>query len=129
MTVEELATPVLAYVLWPLLTLAIVALWAAAALDILRHKRRGTFTNRGLLGMATVVSIVAVIAVCGVCAVFAGQWSEAVSRASTGGTRASKPAGEGPRRAYIFSFGLENAPYGPPLDPAGENRSEGRLSR
>jgi hypothetical protein len=129
MTVEELATPVLAYVLWPLLTLAIVALWAAAALDILRHKRRGTFTKAGLLSMAAVVSVVAVIAVCGVCAVFAGQWSEAVSRASTDDTQASKSAGEGPRRAYIFSFGLENASHGPALDPAGENRSEGRLSR
>ena len=60
---EELATSVLAYILWPLLTLSIVVLWAATALDILRHRRRGTFTNRGLLGMAAVVSFVAVIAV------------------------------------------------------------------
>ena len=126
---EELATTVLAYVLWPFLTLSIVALWAAAALDILRHKRRGTFTNTGLLGMATVVSAVAVIAVSGICAVFAGQWSEAVSRGSTEGTRASTLVGEGPRRAYIFSFGLENASYGPSLDSAGKNRSKNRLSR
>ena len=129
MTMEELATSVLEYVLWPLLTLSIVALWAAAALDILRHKRRGTFTNTGLLGMATVVSAVAVIAVSGICAVFAGQWFEAVSRAGSDVTRASKPAGEDPRRAYIFSFGLENASYGPSLDSAGENRSENRLPR
>ena len=126
---EELVTSVLAYALWPLLTLAIVVLWTAAALDILRHKRQGTFTNTGLLGMAAVVSVVAVIAVSGICAVFAGQWSEAVSRASSKGTQASKPVGEGPRRAYIFSFGLENDSYGPSLDSAGKNRSENRLSR
>jgi hypothetical protein len=129
MNMEELATSVLAYASWPLLTLAILAIWAAAALDILRHKRRGTFTSRGLLGMAAVVSVVAGIAVSGVFAVFAGQWSEAVSRASTDGTRASTLVGEGPRRAYIFSFGLENASYGPSLDSAGKNRSENRLSR
>jgi hypothetical protein len=126
---EELATSVLAYALWPLLTLSTVALWAAAALDILRHKRRGTFPNTGLLGMAAVVSVVAVIAVSGICAVFAGQWFEAVSGAGSIGTRASKPAGEDPRRAYTFSFGLENASYGLSFDSAGENRSENRLPR
>jgi ABC-type anion transport system duplicated permease subunit len=126
---EELATSVLAYALWPLLTLSTVALWAAAALDILRHKRRGTFPNTGLLGMAAVVSVVAVIAVSGICAVFAGLWFEAVSRAGSIGTRASKPAGEDPRRAYTFSFGLENASYGLSFDSAGENRSENRLPR
>jgi hypothetical protein len=129
MTMEELATSVLAYALWPLLTLSIAALWAAAALDILRHKRRGTFPNTGLLGMAAVVSVVAVIAVSGICAVFAGQWFEAVSRAGSIGTRASKPAGEDPRRAYTFSFGLENASYGLSFDSAGENKSESRLPR
>jgi ABC-type anion transport system duplicated permease subunit len=129
MTMEELATSVLAYALWPLLILSTVALWAAAALDILRHKRRGTFPNTGLLGMAAVVSVVAVIAVSGICAVFAGQWFEAVSRAGSIGTRASKPAGEDPRRAYTFSFGLENASYGLSFDSAGENRSENRLPR
>jgi hypothetical protein len=127
--VKELVTPVLAYALWPLLTLATVALWAAAALDILRHKRRGTFTNAGLLGMAAVVSVVAIIAVSGISAVFARQWSEAESRAGTDGTRAGKTVSEGPTHAYIFSFGLENASYRPPLDPAGENRSANRLSR
>jgi hypothetical protein len=126
---EELATSVLAYALWPLLTLSTVALWAAAALDILRHKRRGTFPNTGLLGMAAVVSVVAVIAVSGICAVFAGQWFEAVSGAGSIGTRASKPAGEDPRRAYTFSFGLENASYGLSFDSAGENKSENRLPR
>ena len=126
---KELVTPVFAYALWPLLTLAIVALWAAAARDILRHKRRGTFTNTRLLAMAAVVSVVAIIAVSSISAVFAGRWSEAVSRAGTDGTQAGKPVGEGPRRAYIFSFGLENATYGPSLDSAGANRSEDRLSR
>jgi hypothetical protein len=123
MTIEELATSVLAYTLWPLLTLAILVLWAAAALDILRHKRQGTFTNTGLVGMAAIVSVVAVIAVFGICAVFAGQWFETVSRASFDGTQASRPAGEDPRRAYIFSFGLENASYGPPLDSTSVKRS------
>ena len=126
---EELATSVLAYILWPLLTLSIVVLWAAAALDILRYKRRGTFTNTRLLGMAAVISVFAIIAVSSISAVFAGRWSEAVSRAGTDGTQARKPVGEGPRRAYIFSFGLENASYGPSLDSAGANRSEDRLSR
>ncbi len=124
-----MATSVLTYALWPSLTLAVVALWAAAALDILRHRRRGTFTNRGLLGMAAVVSVVAVIAVSGICAVFAGRWSEAVSRAGSEGARASKPAGEGPRRAYIFSFGLENASYGTRLDSTGANKGETNGSR
>ena len=126
---EELAISVLAYALWPLLTLSTVALWAAAALDILRHKRRGTFPNTGLLGMAAVVSVVAVTAVSGICVVFAGRWSEAVSRAGSDGVQASKPAGEGPRRAYIFSFGLENASYGTRLDSTGANKGETNGSR
>ena len=126
---EELVTSVLAYALWPLLTLAIVVLWTAAALDILRHKRQGTFTNTGLLGMAAVVSVVAGIAVSGVFAVFAGQWSEAMSRMSCEGSQAGKPAVEDPRRAYIFSFGLENASYGSPLDSRGVTKSETNGSR
>ncbi len=117
------------YVLWPFLTLAVVFLWTAAVLDILRHKRRGTFTDVGLMGMAAVVSVVAVIAVSAVYAVFAGQWAEAVSRTGAGRAQAGKPASEGPSRAYIFSFGLENASYGSPPGSAGENRSENRLSR
>jgi hypothetical protein len=124
MSTGELATSVLTYASWPLLTLTIVVLWVAASLDILRHKGRGTFTGSGLLGMAAVVSVVAVIAVSGIFAVFAGQWSEAVSRASSKGPQVSKPVGEAPRRAYIFSFGLENASYGSPLDPRGATESE-----
>jgi hypothetical protein len=116
MGMEALVTSVLAYALWPSLTLTVAVLWAAAAVDMLRHKRRGTFTNKGLLGMAAVVSVVAVVAISSICAVYAGQWSDAVSGASVNGARTSKPAGEVPSRAYIFSFGLENASYGPPLD-------------
>jgi hypothetical protein len=126
---EELVIPALACALWPSLTLAVVALWTAAALDILRHKRRGTFSNKGLLGMAVVVSVVAGVGISGICAVFAGQWSEAVSSASNDGIQASKPADEDSSRAYIFSFGMENASYGPPLDSTGANGSKNRQSR
>lgn len=129
MNTEELATSVLAYALWPLLTLTVVVLWVVAALDILRHKRRGTFTNKGLLGMAALVSVVAVVAISSICAVSAGRWSEAVSRASIGGIRAGRQAGEVPGRAYIFSFGLENASYGAPLGSKGAERHEDRSSR
>ena len=76
---EELATSVLSYALWPLLTFAIIALWVAAILDITRHRRRGTSTNAGLLYMTTLISVVAVIAVAGISAIFAAQWTEAVS--------------------------------------------------
>jgi cytochrome c oxidase assembly factor CtaG len=113
---EALVTSVFAYALWPLLTLAVAVLWVAAALDILRHKRRGTFTDKGLVGMAAVVSVVAVVAISSIFAVFAGPWSDAVSSASIDGARTDKPAGDVPDRAYIFSFGMENASYGPPLD-------------
>lgn len=126
---KELATSVLAYSLWPLLTLAVIFLWAAAMLDVLRHKSRGTFTDKGLLGMAAVVSVVAVVAISSIGALFAGSWSEAVSRASAGGTQASDPADEVPGRAHIFSFGLENASYGRPLDSTDAARGENRLSR
>jgi purine-cytosine permease-like protein len=81
---EELAVSVLSYGLWPSLTLAIVALWVAAALDITRHTRRGTSTNARLVCMTTLVSVVAVIAVAGISAVFAAQWTEAVSGESSG---------------------------------------------
>ena len=118
---KDLATSVLAYASWPLLTLAVVVLWAAAALDILRHKRRGTFTDKGLLGMVAAVSFVSVVAISSISAVFAGHWSEAVSSASIDGSQTSKPANRGPGRAYIFSFGLENASYGPQLDPTGRH--------
>ena len=103
------ATSVLAYVLWPSLTFAIVALWFAAMLDITRHRRRGTSTSAGLLGMATLVSVVAVIAVAGISAVFAVQWAEAVSRTSFATLQADKLEGEGSAHAYVFSFGLESS--------------------
>jgi nitrate reductase NapE component len=57
---EELATSVLSYALWPLLTLAIVGLWVAATMDILRNRDGEAFTNVKLLCMATLVSVAAV---------------------------------------------------------------------
>ena len=110
MTVEELATSVFSYALWPLLTLAMVALWVAAILDITRHRRRGIFTNAALLYMTALVSVVAVVAVAGVSADFAAQWSEAVSGASSDGLQASKLGDKGlAHTSYTFSFGVENA--------------------
>jgi hypothetical protein len=118
-SVEAPATSVLAYALWPLLTFAIVALWLAAILDITRHRRRGTFTSARLLGMATLVSFVAVIAIAGISAVFAARWAETVSRASFARIQANTLQDEGSARAYIFSFGLENASYGSPVNSTG----------
>ena len=106
---EELASSVLSYALWPLLTFAIVALWVAATLDIIRHRRGEAFTTVKLLCMATLVSVVAVIAIVGIGAVFAGQWFEAVARASSNGIQTNEQAGEDPPRTYLFSFGLEHA--------------------
>jgi hypothetical protein len=97
---------VLPYALWPLLTLAMVALWIVAMVDITGHRRRGTFTSAGLLCMAAVVSVVAVIAVAGIGAVF-GQRFEAVSGAG----------GDIPGRTYLFSFGLEHVSYATPGKP------------
>ena len=118
------ATSVLAYALWPSLTLAIIVLWLAAMLDITRHRRRGTYTSAGLLGMAILVSVVAVIAVTGVSAVLAAGWIDATSRARFAGIQAGKL--EGSARAYIFSFGLENASYGSPADSPGKKESQDR---
>jgi hypothetical protein len=115
---------VLAYVLWPALTLAMVILWLAAMLDITRHRRRGTFSSAGLLGMAILVSVVAVIAVTGVSAVLGAWWIEAASRASSARIQAGKPEDAGTARAYIFSFGLENASYGSPVDSTSTQESE-----
>ena len=106
---QALVTSVLSYALWPLLTFAMAALWLAAMLDIMRYLLRGTFTSTRLLGMATLVSVVAVIAIAGISGVFAGQWFEAVARASSNGIQTSKQRGENPTRAYLFSFGLEHA--------------------
>jgi hypothetical protein len=121
------ATSVLAYALWPSLTLAIIILWLAAMLDITRHRRRGTYTSAGLLGMAILVSVVAVIAVTGISAVLAAGWIDATSRASFAGIQTGKL--EGSARAYIFSFGLENASYGSPADTPGKKGSQDREFR
>ena len=109
MTVEELATSILSYVVWPSLTLAMVALWVAAILDITHHRRRGIFTNAALVCMAALVSVVAAVAVAGISADFAAQWSEAVSGGSSEGIQASKLGDEGSAHAYTFSFGVETA--------------------
>jgi hypothetical protein len=104
---------VLPFALWPLLTLAMVALWILAMVDITGHRRRGTFTSAGLLCTAAAVSVVAVIAVAGIGAVF-GQQFEAVSGA---GVQADEPGGDIPRHTYLFSFGLEHVSYATPGKP------------
>ena len=123
------ATSVLEYALWPLLTFMIVALWVAAMVDISRHRRRGTFTGAGLLGMAILVSIVAVIACAGTSAVLATRWVEAVSRAGFAGIEAGKLEDDGSARAYVFSFGLENASYGSSVNSTGTKKSQNHASR
>lgn len=122
-------TSVLEYALWPLLTFTIVTLWLAAVVDISRHRRRGTFTGAGLLGMAMLVSIVAVIACAGTSAVLATRWVEAVSRAGFAGIEAGKLEDDGSARAYIFSFGLENASYGSSVNSTGTKKSQNHASR
>jgi hypothetical protein len=123
------ATSVLEYALWPLLTFTIVALWLAAVVDISRHRRRGTFTGAGLLGMAMLVSIVAVIACAGTSAVLATRWVEAVSRAGFAGIEAGKLEDDGSARAYIFSFGLENASYESSVNSTGTKKSQNHAPR
>lgn len=123
------ATSVLEYALWPLLTFTIVALWLAAVVDISRHRRRGTFTGAGLLGMAILVSIVAVIACAGTSAVLASRWVEAVSRAGFAGFEAGKLEDGGSARAYVFSFGLENASYGSSVNSTGTKKSQNHAPR
>ena len=113
---------ILPYALWPLLTLATVALWMSAMADITRHRRRGTFTRAGLVCMAAAVSAVAVIALAGIGAVFAGQRSEAVSRT---GFQADEQGGDIPGRTYLFSFGLEHASnVTPPRPTSTEQRGQ-----
>ena len=102
------------FALWPLLTLAMVALWIVAMAEITGHRRRGMFTRAGLLCMAAVVSVVAIFAVAGIGAVFAGQRFEAVSGA---GVQANEPGGDIPGRTYLFSFGLEHVSYATPGKP------------
>ena len=121
---DDPATSVLEYALWPLLTFTIVALWLAAVVDISRHRRRGTFTGAGLLGMAILVSIVAIIACAGTSAVLATRWVEAVSRAGFAGIEVGKLEDDGSARAYIFSFGLENASYGSLVNSTGTKKSQ-----
>ena len=126
---EALTTFVLSYALWPLLVLVVVALWVTAMLDIARHRRRGIFTNAELLCTAVLVSVAAAVAVAGMSAVLATRWAEAVSGASPDGIQANKLEGEGSARAYIFSFGLENASYGSPVDPTSAKKNRNRVPR
>ncbi len=119
---EELATSILSYALWPLLTLGMVILWVAATLDIIRHRGGEAFTNAKLLCMATLVSVVAVIAIAGIGAVFAGQWSQAVSRAASNEIQTNGQEAEVPARSYLFSFGLEHASHMTPAKPMSENQ-------
>lgn len=121
MTAGELASLVLPYALWPLLTLTVAGLWVAAALDIARHRHSETFTNAKLLCMVTLVSAVAVIALAGIGATFGGQWAEAVSGDTPDGTQAGVQEAV-PPRAYIFSFGLEHASDATPAGSPGETR-------
>ena len=79
--------------------------------------------------MATLVSVVAVIAVAGISAVLATQRVEAVSRAGSDGIQANELEDEGSTRAYIFSFGLENASYGSPVNSTGAEKSQNRIPR
>jgi hypothetical protein len=104
-----------------MLTLAMIALWIAAMVDISAHRSRGTFTSVGLVCMAAAVTVAAVIAVAGIGAVFGGRWSEAVSSATSDGTRTN---GQEVvlARAYLFSFGLENASNVTPADPTSANQ-------
>lgn len=90
-------------------------------MDIGRHRRGSTFSRSGLLAMAALVSVVAVVAVSGIGAIFAAQWFEAVSRVRPDVAWAGELASEGTARAYIFSFGLENASYSSLADQGKDN--------
>ncbi|HKH11591.1 MAG TPA: hypothetical protein VKA73_10645 [Rubrobacter sp.] len=114
----EIASLVLSYALWPMLALALVGLWLAATMDIVRHRRGGVFSDAKLLGMAAAVSVVAVIALVGAGATLGGGWAEAVS-ATPDETGAVQGV---PARSYIFSFGLEHASSPTPADATGEER-------
>jgi hypothetical protein len=105
------------YALWPLLTLAIVALWFAATLEIVLHRGDEAFTSVKVLCMTALVSVAAATAVTSAGAVFAGQWLESVEGASHAeGVRADE---QDSSRAYLFSFGLEHASYGTPPESRG----------
>jgi hypothetical protein len=79
--------------------------------------------------MATLVSIVAVIAFAGSSAVLAARWVEAVSGAGFSGIQANTLEDEGSARAYIFSFGLENASYGSSVNSTDTKKSRNRAPR
>ena len=122
MTAGEFASLVLPYVLWSLLTLTVAGLRiVAAALDIGRHGRGGSFTNTKLSSMATLVSAVAIIALAGIGATFGSQWSDAVSGGTPDRTQV-KVQEVAPPRAYIFSFGPEHASDATPAGSTGETR-------
>lgn len=114
----SLAASVLHYLLWPGLTLAMLALWAAALLDIDRHRRMGTSTGARLACMACCVSFAAVAAIASGSALFADRW--AVSE----NTALRSEMNEGTAPAAIFSFGLERASYSAPSDPTQRDESD-----
>src|SRR5215212_10092503 len=122
---------ILPYALWPLLTLATVALWMSAMADITRHRRRGTFTRAGLVCMAAAVSAVAVIALAGIGAVFAGQRSEAVSRTGSqadehGAARTARIVRCGSRSSGV-SLEVTRDPTAPVSDESSIASRVGRL--
>lgn len=108
---ETPVASVLQYALWPGLTLAMLALWVAAILDIDRHRRMGSSTSARLTCMACCVSVAAVAAIAWGSALFAAPWAEAVSSPETAAVRTGELADEGTAPTAIFSFGLERASY------------------
>ena len=110
----------LQYALWPGLTLAMLALWVAAVLDIDRHRRRGSSTNARLACMACCVSVALIAAVAWSGALFAPGWAEAISSTEPGAIQDARLEEDGAPPTSIFSFGLERAPSSPrtpELDP------------
>ena len=121
---EMLVASVLHYALWPGLTLAMLALWIAAILDIDRHRRMGASTSARLACMACCVSVAAIAAIAWGSVLFATQWAEAVSNTepTAGWTDTFEDEGSAP--TAIFSFGLERASY-----PASGLAEEGAKDR
>lgn len=99
------------YALWPLLTLVIVALWFAATLDIVLYSGGEAFTKAKLLCMAVLVLAVATAGVASIGGVFGGQRFDTVARANSDEAKVYE---QDPKRAYLFSFGLEHASYTTP---------------
>ena len=108
---EALVASVLQYALWPVMTLAMLALWVAAILDIDRHRRMGSSTSARLACMACCASVAAVAAIAWGSALFATPWAEAVSSTETAAAWPDKLEDEGTAPTAIFSFGLERAAY------------------